>query len=264
MSHYLDRFSLADKTIVVTGACGLLGREICSALAELKANIIIADININAGKELEELLHQEYHASASAFPLDICSEKSINNLLIQLEELAMPVYGLVNNAYPRNTAYGTIFENILLDSWRDNVDMHLNGYFNVSQKVARVMMKQGFGNIVNMASIYGILGPDFRIYEGTSMTMPAEYAVIKGGLINFTRYLATYLASYNIRVNSISAGGIFDGQPASFVEKYCQRTPTGRMGNPEDIAGGVIFLLSELSSYITGHNLVVDGGWSAW
>ncbi|NLE26755.1 MAG: SDR family oxidoreductase, partial [Clostridiaceae bacterium] len=119
-------------------------------------------------------------------------------------------------------------------------------------------------NIVNIASIYGMLGPDFSIYEGTTMTMPAEYAAIKGAIINFTRYLATYLASYNIRVNCLSPGGIFNEQPASFVEKYKQRTPMGRMGNPEDIAGGVLFLLSNLSSYVTGQNLVIDGGWSAW
>jgi NAD(P)-dependent dehydrogenase (short-subunit alcohol dehydrogenase family) len=264
MSKYLNKFSLIDKSIVVTGACGLLGREICKSLAELKANIVITDVDINAGQELEKLLQKDYQAFAQFHYLDITSEQSINNLIMQLEESAIPIYGLVNNAYPRNADYGTIFENILLDSWRENVDMHLNGYFNVSQKVARVMIKQNFGNIVNMSSIYGLLGPDFRIYEGTPMTMPAEYAAIKGGIINLTRYLATYLAKYHIRVNSISAGGIFDGQPASFVEKYCQRTPVGRMGNPENIAGGVVFLMTELSEYITGHNLVIDGGWSAW
>jgi len=125
-------------------------------------------------------------------------------------------------------------------------------------------MQQRQGNIVSIASIYGMLGPDFSIYEGTTMTMPAEYAAIKGAIINFTRYLATYLAAYNIRVNCLSPGGIFNEQPASFVEKYKQRTPMGRMGNPEDIAGGVLFLLSNLSSYMTGQNLVIDGGWSAW
>jgi NAD(P)-dependent dehydrogenase (short-subunit alcohol dehydrogenase family) len=125
-------------------------------------------------------------------------------------------------------------------------------------------MQQRYGNIVNIASIYGMLGPDFSIYEGTTMTMPAEYAAIKGAIISFTRYLATYLAPYNIRVNCLSPGGIFNEQPETFVKKYNKRTPMGRMGNPEDIAGGVLFLLSDLSSYITGQNLVIDGGWSAW
>ena len=264
MNKYISRFSLHNKTIIVTGACGLLGREICKALAELNACIVLADIDIMTAKKLEEELRDVYGASVTAFPLDISSEDSVNKLVDELSKQAVSVDGLVNNAYPRNAAYGTIFENITMDSWRENIDMHLNGYFNVSQKIARIMMQQRQGNIVSIASIYGMLGPDFSIYEGTTMTMPAEYAAIKGAIINFTRYLATYLAAYNIRVNCLSPGGIFNEQPASFVEKYKQRTPMGRMGNPEDIAGGVLFLLSNLSSYMTGQNLVIDGGWSVW
>jgi len=264
VDKYISRFSLDNKTIIVTGACGLLGWEICKALAELHARIVLADIDIMAAEKLEEELRDVYRASVTAFPLDISSEDSVNKLVDELSKQTISVDGLVNNAYPRNEAYGTIFENITMDSWRENIDMHLNGYFNVSQKIARIMMQQRQGNIVNIASIYGMLGPDFSIYEGTTMTMPAEYAAIKGAIINFTRYLATYLASYNIRVNCLSPGGIFNEQPASFVEKYKQRTPMGRMGNPEDIAGGVLFLLSNLSSYVTGQNLVIDGGWSAW
>ena len=264
MNNYHDRFSLDNKTIIVTGACGLLGREICKALAELNAGIVIADIDILAAEKLHEELRGVYRAPVIVFPLDINSEESVNELVDELSKQAIRVDGLVNNAYPRNATYGTIFEDITMDSWRENIDMHLNGYFNVSQKIARLMMQQKQGNIVNIASIYGMLGPDFKIYEGTTMTMPAEYAAIKGAIINFTKYLATYLAAYNIRVNCLSPGGIFNGQPAAFVEKYKQRTPMGRMGNPEDIAGGVLFLLSNLSSYMTGQNLVIDGGWSAW
>jgi NAD(P)-dependent dehydrogenase (short-subunit alcohol dehydrogenase family) len=264
VDKYISRFSLDNKTIIVTGACGLLGREICKALAELHARIVLADIDIMAAEKLQEELRDVYGASVTAFPLDISSEDSVDKLVDELSKQTISVDGLVNNAYPRNITYGTIFENITMDSWRENIDMHLNGYFNVSQKIARVMMQQRQGNIVNITSIYGMLGPDFSIYEGTTMTMPAEYAAIKGAIINFTRYLATYLATYNIRVNCISPGGIFNEQPVSFVEKYKQRTPMGRMGKPEDIAGGVLFLLSNLSSYMTGQNLVIDGGWSSW
>jgi NAD(P)-dependent dehydrogenase (short-subunit alcohol dehydrogenase family) len=264
VNKYISRFSLDNKTIIITGACGLLGREICKALAELHARIVLADIDIMAAEKLQEELRDVYGASVTAFPLDISSEDSVDKLVDELSKQTISVDGLVNNAYPRNITYGTIFENITMDSWRENIDMHLNGYFNVSQKIARVMMQQRQGNIVNITSIYGMLGPDFSIYEGTTMTMPAEYAAIKGAIINFTRYLATYLATYNIRVNCISPGGIFNEQPVSFVEKYKQRTPMGRMGKPEDIAGGVLFLLSNLSSYMTGQNLVIDGGWSSW
>jgi NAD(P)-dependent dehydrogenase (short-subunit alcohol dehydrogenase family) len=264
VNNYHNRFSLDNKTIIVTGACGLLGREICKALAEFNANIVLADIDISAAEKLQDELRNIYGASYYAFPLDICSEDSVNKLVKELSKRSINVDGLVNNAYPRNATYGTVFERITMDSWRENIDMHLNGYFNVSQKIARVMMQQRRGNIVNIASIYGMLGPDFKIYEGTNMTMPAEYAAIKGAIINFTRYLATYLADYNIRVNTLSPGGIYNGQPSTFLNNYSLRTPMRRMGTPEDIAGGVLFLLSDLSSYMTGQNMVIDGGWSAW
>ena len=152
-----------------------MGREICKALAELNAGIVIADIDILAAEKLHEELRGVYRAPVIVFPLDINSEDSVNKLVDELSKQTIKVDGLVNNAYPRNAAYGTIFENITMDSWRENIDMHLNGYFNVSQKIARIMMQQRQGNIVNIASIYGMLGPDFSIYEGTTMTMPAEY-----------------------------------------------------------------------------------------
>jgi NAD(P)-dependent dehydrogenase (short-subunit alcohol dehydrogenase family) len=125
------------------------------------------------------------------------------------------------------------------------------------------MIKQNSGAIINMASIYGVVGPDFSIYEGTAMTLPAAYSAIKGGLINFTRYLASYLGKYQIRVNSVSPGGIFDNQSSDFVRKYENKVPLGRMGTPQDIAPSVVFLLSDDSKYITGQNLLIDGGWTA-
>ena len=125
------------------------------------------------------------------------------------------------------------------------------------------MKNQEFGSIVNISSIYGTVGPDFTIYEGTNMTMPAAYSAIKGGVINFTRYLASYLGPQNIRVNTISPGGIFDNQPANFVDNYNKKVPLRRMGLPNDITPSVIFLLSDESSYITGQNIIIDGGWTA-
>jgi NAD(P)-dependent dehydrogenase (short-subunit alcohol dehydrogenase family) len=142
--------------------------------------------------------------------------------------------------------------------------MHLNGYFLCCQQIAEQMKKQKKGSIINLGSIYGVVGPDFSIYAGSNTTMPAAYAAIKGGIINFTRYLATYYAKDGIRVNAVCPGGIYDNQPAVFVKKYAEKTPMGRMGYPEEIAGPVIFLASESSSYITGHILMVDGGWTVW
>jgi len=262
--RYRNLMDLSGKTIIVTGACGLLGKEIVKGIIEFGGNAILLDINENQLKEFSNELNRTYNVHLSIFATDICDEDAVDSFLNTIDSYGTKIYGLVNSAYPRNKDYGAKYEDITFRSWRENIDLHLNGYFNIIHKVSKVMMRQGNGSIINMASIYGFLGPDFRIYDGTSMTMPAEYSAIKGAIINFTRYLATYLAPYDIRVNSISPGGIFNDQPKSFVEKYIQRVPLRRMASPEDIVGSVIFLLSDLSSYITGQNLIVDGGLSVW
>lgn len=171
--------------------------------------------------------------------------------------------GLVNNAYPRTKDWGLKFEDIDFHSWQSNIDWQLNSYFYFTQQVSKYMVKQGFGSIVNMASVYGVVGPDFTVYDGTEMTMPAAYSAIKGGIVNFGRYLASYLGPSGIRVNTISPGGIFDNQNPIFVNNYNKKVPMRRMGLPQDISPVVSFLLSKDADYITGHNLIVDGGWTA-
>jgi NAD(P)-dependent dehydrogenase (short-subunit alcohol dehydrogenase family) len=144
-----------------------------------------------------------------------------------------------------------------------NVNSHLGGHFLCCQKVAEQMKLQGSGSIINFASIYGVVAPDFSIYEGTTMTMPVAYSAIKGGIIALSKYLATYYAKDNIRVNCVSPGGVFDNQADNFVEKYLAKTPLGRMGTPKDMVGAVLYLASDASLYVTGFNLIVDGGWTA-
>lgn len=258
---YHQMLSMAKKNIVITGGCGLIGKEICRAVCEFDGNVIIADIDSDKGKRFSEELSAS-GKKAVFRRLDINSENSCNEFIGSICNEFGTIHGLVNNAYPRNKSYGKIYEDVDFQSWRENIDMHLNGYFNITHKISKVMQKQNLGNIVNMCSIYGVVGPDFSIYEGTKMTNPVEYAAIKGGLINLTRYLASYLGKNNIRVNAISPGGIIDNQDEKFVEKYVSKTPLGRMGKPEDIAGGVVYLMSDLSSFITGHNLIIDGGWT--
>jgi NAD(P)-dependent dehydrogenase (short-subunit alcohol dehydrogenase family) len=155
------------------------------------------------------------------------------------------------------------FEDIKLNSWNSNIEMQLNSVFMCCQELLKIMKSQQFGSIVNIASIYGIVGPDFSIYEGTSMTMPAAYSAIKGGVINFSRYLASYYGPHNIRINCVSPGGIFDNQASNFVSQYENKVPLRRMGVPEDISPTVVFLLGKDSAYITGQNIIIDGGWTA-
>lgn len=241
---------MKDKVILVTGGSGLLGKEMIRHLTEKEA--IVINLDIDRKTDLSE--HFVY--------CDITSIDSIDLALKVILDHFGKIDGLVNNAYPRTKDWGTDFENIPFSSWQKNVDIQLNSYFYISQQVLKHMRIRKSGSIVNIASIYGIVGNDFTIYEGTSIVPPAAYSAIKGGLINFTRYLASLYGQHGIRVNCISPGGIFDHQPVAFVEAYEKKVPMKRLGKPDDIAPSVTFLLSEDSKYITGHNLVVDGGWT--
>ena len=241
--------SIQNKVIVITGGNGLLGKSMVSILRNLGAVVISADLCINPN-------------DPNSIMMDITNEFSVRETVQYLVEKYERIDGWVNNAYPRSRDWSRKFEDISIESWRQNVDMHLNGYFICCQVVLEEMKKQQKGSLINMSSIYGLLGPDFKIYEGTEMTMPAAYAAIKGGLNNLTRYLASYYGPYQIRVNTVSPGGIFSDQPQNFVEGYIQRVPLGRMAEAEDIVSAVFYLLSEQSKYVTGHNLVVDGGLS--
>lgn len=242
-------FSIKNKVIVVTGGNGLLGKNMVSSFRNQGAIVIAADIHFDK-KGIDDIV------------FDITNKNSVKNGIKSLIEKYNHIDGWVNNAYPRTKDWGTKFEEISLESWRKNIDMHLNGYFLCCQMVLELMKKQGFGSLVNMSSIYGLVGPDFTIYENTEMTMPAAYAAIKSGVNNLTRYLASYYGSFQIRINTVSPGGILDNQPKSFIENYNKKVPLRRMGSPKDIVSAVHFLLSDESGYITGHNLVVDGGWS--
>jgi len=255
---YHNLFSCKDKVALVTGGFGLIGKEIVRGLSDFGASICVADINEHQMKGLEN------RAAVNFKPLDITSEDSIRQILEAVIKQFKKIDILINCTYPRTGDWGARCEDVSFDSWKMNVNSHLGGYFLCCQKVAEQMKLQGGGSIINFASIYGVVAPDFSIYEGSTITMPVAYSAIKGGVIAFSKYMATYYAKDNIRVNCISPGGIFDNQPASFVEKYAAKTPLGRMGTPKDMIGALLYLASDASSYVTGHNLIVDGGWTAW
>lgn len=242
---------LKNKIIIVTGGNGLLGREIISKIRIEGAFCINVDINHETSEDL------------SLIKCDITDTNSVDACIRLIIDKYQKIDGLVNNAYPRTSDWGDKFEDINYQSWQKNVDFQLNSYFYFTQQVSKFMTEQKEGSIINMSSVYGIVGPDFTVYNGTTMTMPAAYSAIKGGVINFTRYLASYLGKYNIRVNSISPGGIFDNQNPVFVANYNEKVPMKRMGLPEDISPSVVFLLSDGAKYITGQNLAVDGGWTS-
>mgnify|MGYP001573231993 CR=1 FL=1 len=258
---YDSLFSLKRKIAVVVGGAGLLGREIVQGFAELGASVMLADCNKKKGISIAEEM-QGLGLDVEFELLDIASEQALIKLISDVHKKHKKIDIWVNCAYPKTKDWGAKFEKIHFSSWRKNIDMHLNGYYLCCKKIMEYMVRQRSGSIINFASIYGMLGPTFSVYQGTKMTMPAAYAAIKGGIINFTRFLAAYGGRYNIRVNSISPGGVWNNQPAQFVRRYVDKVPLDRMADKEDIAGGVIYLASDASKYVTGHNLIIDGGWS--
>lgn len=241
---------LKGKVIVVTGGSGLIGKEIISDIEKEGGIALNLDINLKTDIDLRN------------FKCDVTSLNSIEDNIKIIYNNYKKIDGWVNNAYPRTEDWGNKFEDINVESWKKNIDLQLNSVFKCCQTVLKTMSKQQNGCIVNISSIYGSLAPDFSIYDGTEMTMPAAYSVIKSGVNNFTRYLASYYGPKKIRVNSISPGGVFDNQNKTFVANYIKKVPLGKMATPKDIAPSVSFLLSDEAKYITGHNLVIDGGWS--
>jgi len=241
---------LKDKVIIVTGGSGLIGKE------------IIADIKRKGGIPINADISVETNFQNGTLEMDITIDNSIQEGFDQVYNKFGRIDGLVNNAYPRTKDWGTRFEDIDPNSWRVNVNLQLNSYFVCCQKALKYMVSEGKGAIVNIASIYGVVGNDFTLYEAYGGTSPAAYSAIKGGLINFTRYLASYYGRKGIRVNCVSPGGIKDNQHPSFIERYEAKVPMGRLGNPDDIAPSISFLLSDEARYITGQNLIVDGGWT--
>ena len=255
--------SLKNKVIVVTGGAGLIGKEFIKAIVENNGIAIIADINEKIGQEAKEALSKELNSKNIDFvKLDITSKDSLVTCIKYLHDKYKRIDALVNNAYPRNKNYGRHFFDVEYSDFIENLGLNLGGYFATSQQFARYFKEQGYGNIINICSIYGVVAPKFEIYNNTTMTMPVEYAAIKSGLIHLTKYMAKYFKGMNIKVNALSPGGIFDNQPEPFLEKYKDQCLNKGMLNNSDLKGTLVYLLSDMSRYVNGQNIVVDDGFS--
>ena len=242
---------LEGKVVVITGAGGLLGRTFVKAIVDAGGQVVAVDIRkLIAEKNVHSLM------------ADITSVTSLRKMITHVKTRFGRIDAVVNTAYPKNKRYGCRFEDVQYKDFCENVNTHLGGYFLASQQMALFFKKQGYGNIINMASIYGVVAPRFEIYKGTNMTVPVEYAAIKSGIIHLTRYMARYFKEWNVRVNSISPGGIRDGQPDAFQEKYDSFGSGKGMLDPLDLCGTLLFLLSDMSRFVNGQNIIVDDGWS--
>jgi NAD(P)-dependent dehydrogenase (short-subunit alcohol dehydrogenase family) len=250
---------LSNKVIVVTGGCGLLGKSFIEEILKNNGIAVSADIN---EEQLQKLNSEIKNPNLFTVKLDITSESSIQSAINEIKNKYGKIDGFVNNAYPRNKAYGNDLEKVTYKDFCENVDMHLGGYFLCMQQFSMFFKEQGHGNIISMASIYGVAAPKFEVYENSGFTMPVEYAAIKAGVIHLTKYFVNYYAGKNIRFNCISPGGIFNNQNEEFIKKYNEHGVSKGMLAQEDIMGAFIYLLSDASSYINGQNIIVDDGWT--
>jgi NAD(P)-dependent dehydrogenase (short-subunit alcohol dehydrogenase family) len=276
MVEIFEKFSLAGRVAIVTGGPGLLGKEFCKTLAEAGAAVVVADINGEAADAAATTL-TEAGNQALGVQVDVTNPESVQAMVNK----ALQVYGrldiLVNSAAldpkfdPQALAAHTTplgsFEDYPVDSWRQALDVNLTGLFLCCQAAVRPMLSQGKGVLINICSMYGLVGPDQRLYQRDGKQTsykPVYYSVTKAGVLGLTNYLATYYAGKNIRANALTPGGIYNGHDEIFLKAYSARAVLGRMANKDEMNGALLFLASDASSYMTGANLVVDGGWTAW
>ncbi len=255
----IDLFRLDGRIALVTGGAGIYGVHISRALAEAGAHVVIASRNLDQCQKTAGELSAE-GLKVSAAVLDLGSSGSIQALCDEIVSEFGKLDILFNNAVARA---GGDPSTVTEEDWVSAMKVNSTGFFMSCKIFGEQMIKQRSGVIVNISSIYGVVGPNFNIYEGTDITSPANYAFAKGGMINFTRYAASYYGRFGIRVNCISPGGFQTDQPDIFIENYAKQSLLGRMATDDDINGAAVFLASDASAYITGHNLMVDGGWTA-
>lgn len=273
MTSFHDKFNLAGKVAVVTGGAGILGQKFCAGLAEFGAKVAVVDVDDASAAALAAQLADRHGTDAIGVGCDIAEASSVSAMVQKVVDAFGHVDILHNNAATKSSdlaAFFAPFEEFSLAAWREVMSVNLDGAFLVSQAIGRQMIAQKRGgSIINTSSIYGILGADKRIYEGShylgrEINTPAVYAASKAGLLGLTRYLATHWAEHGIRVNAITPGGVSSGQNDEFQNRYAARVPMGRMANSDEMVSALLYLASDASSYVTGQNIVVDGGLSAW
>ena len=276
MTAIFDKFKLTDRVAIVTGGAGLLGREFCRTLAEAGAGVVVADIDATSAADTAASIQGEGHL-AIGISLDVTSQESIQQMVDQTLKGFGRLDILVNSAAldPKFDAAALArggnsgrFEDYPLDKWNAALNVNLTGMFLVTQACVQPMLARGKkGSIINLCSTYGLNGPDQRIYrkEGSPQTFkPVYYTVTKAGVLGFTKYLAAYYMGTELRVNALTPGGVYNNHDEIFTDNYSARTILGRMARLDEMNGALLFLASDASSYMTGGNVIVDGGWTAW
>lgn len=267
MKTIAELSNLNGRAALITGGGGHLGFAIASALAEQGCSICLLDRNETSILTAKNELEARWNVGVASIALDLENESARMGCITEISACFGRLDILINNAAfvgdSQLQGWAVPFEQQSIETWRRAVEVNCTAAFHMTQLCTPLLRASGHGSIINIGSIYGVLGPDMGLYEGTSMGNPAAYAASKGGLIQLNRWLATTLAP-DVRVNCITPGGIARNQAASFSKKYIEKTPLKRMGTEEDIIGIAVYLASDLSSWVTGQNFIIDGGWSAW
>jgi NAD(P)-dependent dehydrogenase (short-subunit alcohol dehydrogenase family) len=258
---------LTGRVACITGGAGHIGSAMAEALAELGARVAVVDLSHDRCAEIAAGLERSYGVNAMPMPIDLADETAVRRVPAAVAERFGRLDILINCAALVGSStlkgWAVPFRNQGTEAWRLAMEVNLTSPFVLTQACADLLAASGHGSVINVSSLYGVAGPDMRLYEGTAMGNPAAYGASKGGLLQLTRWLSTVMAPA-VRVNAISPGGVSRGQPELFQQRYAARTPLQRMAVEEDFKGAAAYLASDLSAYVTGQNLVVDGGWTAW
>jgi len=273
-------FDLKNRVIVVIGGRGYLGRDFCQKLRSQNATVISVDLPVTSKAATKSAYKNEFE-DVEQLDVDVTSRDSVKEAIEQIVTKYKKIDSLIYSVTAKPNDFYAPFTECSLEGWQSVINAELDGLFLTTQEVGRVMEKQEYGNILFISSIYGVVGNDQRIYKGSNLAgLYAEsdgdpdrkqiyshsvYPVVKGGIISLTRYLAAYWGEKNIRVNCISPGGVYhEGENETFLKKYSERVPLGRKAEVSEITGSVVYLVSDEASYVTGQNLIVDGGWTVW
>lgn len=264
MPLYKEKFNLNGKTAILTGGTGLVGKAFAEGLAEFGCRVVICDLNQDRCDNLAQELERKYNIDCLGLQLNVSDKRDIEAVVAKVLGKFEKIDILITCHQNITSKFFEKFEDYSEKDWDDIILVNLKGVFLCCQVVGKQMLKQGFGNIINIASTYGVVSPNQEIYEGTKMGSPAAYSSSKGGVIALTRYLATYWGEKNIRVNAISPHGVYNNHEETFVSNFSKKSPLGRMSQKEEVVNGLIYLASDASKYVTGHNLMIDGGWTVW
>ncbi|MBI1208562.1 MAG: SDR family oxidoreductase [Azospirillum sp.] len=272
LPDYRGLFDLSEKTAVVTGGCGILGRHFCAGLAAHGAQVVVVDLDQEAAQRFADALEDQFGTGCLGLACDVAQPAAIEAMTARVVDRFGGIQVLLNNAASKSSDLEAFFapvEEYSQTVWREIMAVNVDGLFQVARAVGGVMAGNGGGSIIQTASVYGVVAPDQRIYQGSQylgrpINTPPVYSTSKAAVIGLTRHLAAYWGAQGVRVNALTPGGVESGQNEAFKQRYGARVPLGRMARADEMVGAVVWLASDAASYVTGQNIIVDGGLTAW